>query len=230
MTRSSISVDTNISDEFSLQAQREGKTLYTFANEWLEAASRISSEGGTAEEIVGNWRIFSVLKQVDVITLPADFVEELIAHLYTVEKENLCKKFSKLGSDLVSFMKMAAPDIGQLTVLAQQFAGIIPTKRIDIKTEGDAILVDVVGAGRRIETTKCSFEFVKAVLIGYGYRLTSQEVGIGVVRIRGAKSGAKSEPASGSWGRPRLSEDAYRAEPQPALKRSPLPSPPCSQG
>ena len=48
MTRSSISVDTNISDEFSLQAERAGKTLYTFANEWLQAASKISAEGGTA--------------------------------------------------------------------------------------------------------------------------------------------------------------------------------------
>ena len=189
MTRSSISVETNISDEFSLQAERAGKTLYTFANEWLEAASRISSEGGTAEEIVGNWRIFSVLKQVDVITLPAEFVEELIADLYALQKETLFQKFGKLGSDLVSLMKMAAPDIGQLTLLAKQFAGIIPTKTIDIKTEGNAIQVDIVGAGWRIETTECSFEFVKAILIGYGYRMTSKEIGIGVIRIRGSKAG-----------------------------------------
>ena len=189
MTRSSISVDTNISDEFSLQAERAGKTLYTFANEWLDAASKISADGGTAEEIIGYWRIFSVLKQVDVITLPAEFVEELIAHLYALEKESLIKTFSKLGSDLVSFMKMAAPDIGQLTLLAREFAGVIPTKRIDIRTEGSAIQVDIVGAGRRIETTECSFEFVKAILIGYGYRITSQDVGIGIIRVRGSKVG-----------------------------------------
>ena len=185
MTRSSISVDTNISEEFSLQAERAGKTLYTFANEWLNAASRISAEGGTADEIAGNWRIFSVLKQVDVITLPADFVEDLIANLYTLEKEKLFETFSKLGSDLVSFMKMAAPDMGQLAVLAKEFAGIIPTKRIDIRTDGNGIQVDIVGAGRRIETTECSSEFVKSILIGYGYRITSQEMGIGVIRIRG---------------------------------------------
>ena len=197
MTRSSISVDTNISEEFSLQAERAGKTLYTFANEWLNAASRISAERGTAGELVGNWRVFSVLKQVDVITLPADFVEELITSLYALEKENLFKKFGKLGSDLVSFMKMAAPDMSQLTVLARQFAEIIPIKRMDIKTGGSAIEIDVVGAGRRIETTECSLEFVKAILIGYGYRITSQEMGIGVLRIRGTKSAAPSGPANG---------------------------------
>lgn len=190
MTRSSISVDTGISEEFSLQAERAGKTLYTFANEWLNAASRISAEGGSAGEIEDNWKIFSVLKQIDVITLPADFVEDLIANLYNLEKEKLCATFSKMGSDLVSFMKMAAPDIGQLTVLAKQFAGVIPTKRIDIKTSGNGIEVDIVGAGRRMETTECSFEFVKSILIGYGYRITSREMGIGVIRIKGTKSGA----------------------------------------
>lgn len=190
MPRNSISVESNVADEFSLQAERAGKTLYTFSNEWLQAAARISAEGGTANEIVGNWRIFSVLKQVDVITLPADFVEELIANLYAVEKEKLFKTFSQLGSDLVTLMKMAAPDIGQLTVLAKEFAQIIPTKRIDIRTEGNSIQVDIVGAGRRIETTECSFEFVKAIIVGYGYRLTSQDVGIGVIRIKGTKAGA----------------------------------------
>ena len=189
MTRSSISVDINVSEEFSLQAERAGKTLFTFANEWLGAASKISAEGGTANELMGNWKVFSVLKQVDVITLPADFVEELITNLYALEKENLFKKFSKLGSDLVSIMKIAAPDVGQLTFLAREFAGIIPTKRIDIRTEGNGIQVDIVGAGRKIETTECSFEFVKSILIGYGYRITSQEIGIGIVRIKGTKLG-----------------------------------------
>jgi len=190
MPRNSISVESNVADEFSLQAELAGKTLYTFANEWLQAAANISAEGGTANEVVGNWRIFSVLRQVDVITLPADFVELLIANLYVLEKDNLFKTFNKLGSDLVSLMKMAAPDIGQLTVLAKEFAQIIPTKRIDItKSDSNAIQVDIVGAGRRIETTECSFEFVKAILSGYGYRITSQDVGIGVIRIRATKVG-----------------------------------------
>jgi hypothetical protein len=189
MPRNSLSVEKNVADEFSLQAERAGKTLYTFSNEWLSAAAKISSEGGTAGEIVGNWRIFSVLKQVDVITLPADFVEELIANLYAVEKEKLFKTYSQLGSDLVTLIKMAAPDVSQLSVLAKEFAQILPTKRIDIKTNGDKIDVDVVGAGRRIETTECSFEFVKAILIGYGYRITSQDIGVGVIRIKGTKVG-----------------------------------------
>ena len=191
MPRNSISVESNVADEFSLQAERAGKTLYTFANEWLQAAAKISAEGGTADEVVRNWRIFSVLKQVDVITLPADFVEELIADLYSVEKEKPRKVFGQLGSDLVPLMKMVAPDVGHLAILAKEFAQIIPTKKISLETEGNTVRVDIVGAGRRIETTECSFEFVKSILMGYGYKVTAQDVGIGVIRVRGTKVGTQ---------------------------------------
>lgn len=189
MPRASLSVDRRIADEFSIQAGREGKTLYAFTNEWLETASKISSEGGTASDVLGHWRVFSVLRQIDIITLPADFVEELITRLYVTEKENLFKVFRDMGANLVGLMKMAAPNIEQLAILGRDFTDIIPTKRIEIKTEGNSVLVNIVGAGRRIETTECSLEFVKALLNGYGYNVSSQELGVGTIRIRATKRG-----------------------------------------
>ena len=190
MPRISLSVDRNIGNEFSTQAERADKTLYTFANEWLDTASKISAEGGTAKEALENWRIFSVLRDVEIITLPADFVENLIVRLYSAEKENLFKMFSDLGAGLVGVMKMVAPDVEQLAVLAKDFAGIIPTKRIDIiKSDTNSVQVNIIGAGRRTETTECSFEFVKALLNGYGYTVSSQELGVGTIRMRAAKRG-----------------------------------------
>lgn len=190
MPRISLSVDRDIGNEFSTQAERAGKTLYTFANEWLDTASKISAEGGTAKEALENWRIFSVLRDVEIITLPADFVEKLIARLYAAEKENLFKMFSDLGASLVGVMKMVAPDVEQLAVLAKDFAGIIPTKRIDIvKSDTNSVQVNIIGAGRRTETTECSFEFVKALLNGYGYTVSSQELGVGTIRARATKRG-----------------------------------------
>jgi hypothetical protein len=188
MTRSSLSVESGVADDFSLQAERSGKTLYAFANEWLDAASKISAQGGNAKEIVGYWQILAVLKQVDIITLPADFVEDLISSVYQKEKEHLFKTFSDLGANLVGLMKMVAPDMEKLAELAREFAVVIPTKRIEIlRPDGNAIQVNIIGAGRRIETTECSFEFVKSIVLGYGYNITSQEIGVGVIRIRATK-------------------------------------------
>lgn len=190
MPRASLSVERDVADEFSLQAERKGKTLYTFANEWLQAASKISAEGGTAKDVLDHWRVLAILSDVEVITLPAEFVERLIAQLYAVEKENLFKIFNKLGSDLVNFMKMVAPDVEQLAVLAKEFAAIIPTKRIDIqKTDDSTVTVNIVGAGRHLETTECSFEFVKGIINGYGYNISSQEIGVGTIRIQARRRG-----------------------------------------
>jgi hypothetical protein len=183
-------VDRNVSDEFSVQAQREGRTLYSFTNEWLGTAAKISAEGGNAKDILGHWRLCSVLRQVDIITLPADFVEELILKMYPSEKENLFKMFSDLGARLVALTKMAAPEIEQLASLGKDFADVIPIKKMEIvKAEGNSVQVSIVGAGRRIETTECSFEFLKALLNGYGYNIVSHELGIGTIRIRATKRG-----------------------------------------
>jgi hypothetical protein len=191
MPRASLSVENSVEEEFALQAERAGKTLYAFANEWLDAASKISAQGGNAKDIVGYWQILAVLKQVDIITLPADFVEELISNLYQTQKERLFKTFSDLGANLVGLMKMVAPDMEKLAELAREFAVVIPTKRIEIlRPDGNSIQINIIGAGRKIETTECSFEFVKSIVLGYGYNITSQEIGVGVIRIRGTKRGS----------------------------------------
>lgn len=190
MPRASLSADRNVTDEFSTQAERAGKTLYAFTNEWLDAAAKVSAEGGTAKDILRLWRLCTILKQIDIITLPADFVEELISKLYATEKANLFATFSELGANLVGLMKMVAPDIEKLASLGKDFADITPVKRIDILRSSDnSITVNIVGAGKRIETTECSFEFVKAILNGYGYNISSREVGIGTIKIQGAKRG-----------------------------------------
>jgi hypothetical protein len=58
-----------------------------------------------------------------------------------------------------------------------------------VKGDGNSVQVNIVGAGRRIETTECSFEFLKALLNGYGYSVASHELGIGTIRIRATKRG-----------------------------------------
>jgi hypothetical protein len=190
MPRVSIAADKYIAEEFSMQAGRKGKTLYTFTNEWLDTDSKISAEGGTAEDILGHWRVCSILRQVDIITLPADFVEQLISKLYVSEKENVLKMFRELGESLVNLAKMAAPDIEQLAALGRYFSEVIPTKKIEITKAGsNSVEVDIVGAGREMATTECSYEFIKAMLNGYGYNISSHQLGIGTIRIRAIRRG-----------------------------------------
>src|SRR2546422_10790852 len=95
MARTNISVDQAVFEEFSSQAKLKDKTLFAFANETLSAVAKISAEGGDPSELYGLWRTISLLKQVDVITLPSDFVDELIATQYASDKRSEERRVGK---------------------------------------------------------------------------------------------------------------------------------------
>ncbi len=191
MARTNISVDQHVFEEFSSQAQQQNKTLFAFANESMTAISKICAEGGSPSELYSLWRSFSILKQIDVITLPSEFVDELITKLYTADKDTLLRMFQNLGASLVGLLKIAAEDLDKLSVIAKDFTSVIPLKQLKIsKREENSVEADIVGAGRRAESTECTFAFLKPILNGYGYSITKHEIGIGTIRIWAVKRGS----------------------------------------
>ena len=190
MARTSISVDQEVFEEFSSQAKRRDKTLFAFANESLSAMAKISAEGGDPSEIRKLWSSISLLRQIDVITLPSDFVDELIAKMYAVDREALLKMFSELGSNLVGVLRIAAKNLSELADLANNFTMLLPIKRLRIsRSSGDEVVeIEVVGAGRKIESTECSFVFLQSILNGYGYKVTEHEMNLGTIVLWASKN------------------------------------------
>jgi hypothetical protein len=130
------------------------------------------------------WRSMTLLKQFDVITLPADFVDDVTAELYASHKEATLKRFSEIGSRFVTVLKIFAPELLDLTGVEKDFRGLLPIKQLAIKDQGKGTFeIDVVGAGRRIESTECAREFLIAIVRGYGYTVTRQETNIGTIRL-----------------------------------------------
>ena len=191
MARTNLSVDGGIYEEFSSQARRQNKTLFAFTNETLGAICKICYEGGAVSDLYPLWHASSVLRQIEVMTLPSDFLEELIAAEYAGSKEKVLKMFWDLGSGLVGVLKMAAGDIETLAAMAKEFMLLLPIKNFKVGNNSkDGLMeVGIVGAGKRVETAECSAEFVKAVLNGYGYETTRQELGTGTIRLWARKRG-----------------------------------------
>ena len=184
MARTNISVDQNIFDAFSVEAARQNKTLFAFANESLSVLTKVASEGGSPSDLYSMWRSMTLLKQFDVITLPADFVDDVTAELYASHKEATLKRFSEIGSRFVTVLKIFAPELLDLTGVEKDFRGLLPIKQLAIKDQGKGTFeIDVVGAGRRIESTECAREFLIAIVRGYGYTVTRQETNIGTIRM-----------------------------------------------
>ncbi len=199
VARANISLDRDVFDSFSAQVDRNGKTIYASTNEWLGAASEILAEGGDAKDLLRLWRSYSVLKQVDVITLPSDFVDDAIGKLYEADKVGILEMFDRLGSNLVGLLKIVAPDIEHLAVLAKDFVMLMPVKRLEMKkVDGDSVQVSVVGAGKKISSTECSLAFIKAILNGYGRNVASQEASVGTISLRALGADA--------WGSPRYAD------------------------
>lgn len=190
MVRTNLSIDKAVFEEFASEADRRKMTLFAFANEALSAITKISREGGNPEEFYKIWRVLSILREVDVITLPSDFVEDFIERMFKAQPGLTKLKFRELGTSLVGLLKMAADDIADLTPLAKDFAFFIPIKHFEIReAQNGKIIVDVVGAGKAIETTECSSEFLKSILIGYGYAVTKEELHPGTIRLHAEKNG-----------------------------------------
>ena len=183
--RTNISVDEGTFEEFSSEAKRRDKTLFAFANESLSAIAKISAEGGDPSELYRFWRSVALLKEVDVITLPSDFVDELIAKQYASDKEGLLKMFSDMGSQLVGILKIAAKDLDELADLARDLTLLLPIKQFKISRsqEDDVVEIGIVGAGRRLESTECSFAFVQSILNGYGFKVTKHEMNVGTIMM-----------------------------------------------
>ena len=189
MVRTNLSVDKGVFEEFAAEADRRKMTLFAFANESLSAVTRISREGGNPEEFYKIWRVLSILRQVDVITLPSDFVEDLIEKLYRSDSALTKAKFRELGASLVGLLKMASEDMEGLSPLAKDFGFFIPIKHFALGKVRDGIFqLDVVGAGKAMESTTCSSEFSKAIVTGYGYTIEKEELHPGTIRLVAEKT------------------------------------------
>ncbi len=190
MPRANISLDKVVFDEFASQAALEGKTLYAFTNEWLGAAAKISAVGGKAKDVFELWQTTAVLRQLDTLVLPSEFVDGVVGELYARDKAAILTAFSNLGVELVGILKIAAGTIEGLSELAKEFTLLTPIKKFEVKKKnGSSIEITIVGAGKRIESTECSFEFLKAVLNGYGYDISSHELHVGTITVTATKRG-----------------------------------------
>jgi len=186
--RTNISVDQTVFHEFAAEAERQDKTLFAFATESLREVAKVSEHGGQASDLYSMWRTVNLLKEMEVVTLPADFVDELIAKQYALDKDGLLRGFADLGSRMASVLRIVATDIDELEVLAKNFTTLLPIKEFKIRNRKDgSVEIGIVGAGRKIESTECSLEFLTSILNGYGYDVAEREVYVGTIKLVAAK-------------------------------------------
>ncbi|MBI2183874.1 MAG: hypothetical protein HYU39_02825 [Thaumarchaeota archaeon] len=159
-------------------------TLYAMANVCLEAVLNVLEQGSSVEELAMVLNTHRILRQVDAIILPADLVDHLISRLMFFEKQPTLEQFRQLGFTLANLLRIRSPKLTELSDVATDFLVMVPLKRIEIKEAEGGVEVNVVGAGRRMESTECTLSLLEGLLAGYGYRVLEKNVTVGVIRLK----------------------------------------------
>ena len=153
-------------------------------------AAELSNEGWSSSDFRAMCDSFSLMKKMDVITLPSDFVDELIARQYKADKEGLLQMFREMGSEVAGVVRIDAPSITQFAELAKEFLGFLPLKMFDLAADEAKGVIEIkaAGVGRRIESTECALEMLLSFLDSYGLMVTIREIGLGTLRILASRN------------------------------------------
>ncbi len=187
-------MDDAVSDELSLEAGKENKTQYAFANEALLAVLQVTKGGGIPKQIHPAWKFVSMMKDVGCLVLPEALVEKLIERMYNIDSDWLIKAWYDEGRRLGDFLKMSADNPEDLGQVIGEFQVLLPAQKIEFKKMpsdsetskyGEAIYeIRAMGAGNSIETTSCAEQFIRGLLSAYSLKVTEGKVSRGIIGIR----------------------------------------------
>jgi hypothetical protein len=184
LKRANLSVDSDVFEKFSRASKSQNKTIQGFANEALELASTVCLSGGSISDLKRLWSAYQLIKNIDVITLPSDFVDEINEKLVNTDEKWTMDAYYRLGSNVGSLLRLMTESIETLSSIAADFFILLPVKHFRMNTtdrEG-TIQVDIVGAGRNLESAKCTLEFLTGVLDSFGFEITRSDLNVGTIR------------------------------------------------
>ncbi|MEM1936581.1 MAG: hypothetical protein QXX49_00685 [Candidatus Caldarchaeum sp.] len=185
MVRASLAVDAEIAEALSRVAEEKHMTLYSLTNQLLKMSVDLLRENFEIQDIKNLIKAYWVLRDVDAVVLPSDFMDSIIADLYSKDRESLLKKFKQLGQDVGKYLKVYAETVDGLLQLAGIVSKFFPLKKLDVKYTSKGVYeVALIGVGGRIESTQCVFEAMKGVLEEYGLKILDHSLAKGLIKVR----------------------------------------------
>ena len=129
------------------------------------------------------------MKEMDALTLPSDFVDELIVREYRNDRQGLFRMFREMGTRIASIVKIDSPSVHEFAKVANSFLLLLPLKLFKISTDKDESRLDiiVVGVGKKVESTECAFEMLEAFLNSYGFVVTDRKIDVGTISVQASR-------------------------------------------
>ncbi|MCS6769163.1 MAG: hypothetical protein NZ570_01840 [Candidatus Caldarchaeum sp.] len=185
MVRASLAVEAEIAEALSRIAEEKHMTLYSLTNQMLRTCVELLKENFEVHDMKNLMKAYWVLRDVDAVVLPSDFMDSLIAELYARDREGVLKKFRQMGQDVGKYLKVYAETVDDLLQLAGIVGRFFPLKKLDVKyISRGSYEVAAIGVGGRIESTQCVLEAMKGIFDEYGAKIQEQSVAKGLIKVR----------------------------------------------
>lgn len=177
------------STEIASVAKSEEKTIRAFVNEWLLVATKLSKQGWSPTKLESLCNSFALMKEMDAITLPSDFVDQLIAKEYMTDKQGLFQMFREMGFQIADVVKIDSPSVRELAKVANGFLSLLPLKlfKITVDEKENNMEIVVVGVGKRMESTECAFQMLEGFLNSYDFSVTSRQINVGTIMVQASR-------------------------------------------
>ncbi|GBC70880.1 hypothetical protein HRbin02_00652 [Candidatus Calditenuaceae archaeon HR02] len=188
MYRSTLSVNGEIAKELLALAREKNMTLFALTNQILETAILLMKMGVDFQALRNLVSVLKILRDVDAVVIPSDFLDKLIYELYKNNQKELLNSFKQLGMELAEYFKLEAMDIERLVSLAQTLSTLLPLKRVSLRRLNHTTYeLSAVGVGGRVESTNCVYYFIEGIFEKYGLEIQDKTISKGLINVRFAE-------------------------------------------
>ncbi|MEM2024325.1 MAG: hypothetical protein QXG69_06015 [Candidatus Caldarchaeum sp.] len=185
MVRASLAVDAEVAEALSKLAEEKHMTLYSLTNQILKTSLELIRENLEIQDLKNLLTAYWILRDLDAVVLPSDFMDTLIAELYTKDRESVLKKFRQLGKDVGKYLKVHANSFEELLQLGRTVGRFFPLKKLEVKyISHNTYEIAIVGVGGRFESTQCVFEAMKGILDEYGLTTSEETITKGLIKVK----------------------------------------------
>ncbi len=189
LPKSSISVDSSVATDLSDEATRQGKTLYSFANECLRGIISISREGGVPPEIYPSWKLSKMSKDFGGIPLfSRELIDSVVRLAYSSDKSKLLEVCRETGRNFGIYLSVNYPKREDLLKLVDQLQYAFPSRVTELRVmedeNRDTVYVFKYVSSLSKEMTECMESYLKGMFSAYSLEVSNSKVGLGIIELR----------------------------------------------
>lgn len=186
--RANIAIAKDLADRLAETAERLGMTQFALANEMVSLGLDLLGMGYSLGQVRELVRFYKLMTELEIVPVPGRLLDRIIAEEMKISRETAMAVWCDAGKMLASYIRAVFGDIRNVVSFVPYLAKIVPSKRFEVKVEGDKVVVDVIGLGYSVEAVEVNAEAARCLLSEFGYRVEGVVKGPGILHMEAVRA------------------------------------------